>query len=142
MVSEPSCIFCKIVAGIIPSLKVLETDHALAFLDVNPVNLGHILVVPKSHHANLAELSEAVAAHIGSLLPKLCRAVQSATGAAALNVVINNGRDAGQTVDHGHWHLIPRYPGDAVHWPWTHVAYPPEGPDPLRERIASALASE
>lgn len=142
MISEPNCIFCKIVAGMIACEKVLETERALVFLDISPVNLGHVLIVPRSHHAHLGELDEADAAHVGSLLPKICRAVLSATGASAINVVINNGRDAGQTVDHGHWHVIPRFPADAVHWPWPHVAYPPEGPGPLRERIRSALASE
>lgn len=137
--SDPNCIFCKIVAGSIPCQKILETDRAIAFLDINPVNLGHLLVVPRAHHANLAELDEEDAGHVGSLLPKLARAIESVTGASSYNLVVNNGPVAGQTVFHGHWHMIPRFEGDNVRWPWTHVAYPPKGAGPLRERMAAAL---
>ena len=87
------------------------------------MNLGHVLLVPKAHHAHLADLPEPLAAHAASLLPRLCRAIQAATGADGLNVIINNGRAAGQTVDHGHWHLIPRFHGDPVDWPWPHSEY-------------------
>ena len=65
------CVFCKIVLGAIPCRRVLETDKAIAFLDINPVNLGHVLIVPKEHHADLTELPEELAAHVGSLLPRL-----------------------------------------------------------------------
>ena len=133
------CLFCKIVRGQIPSAKVLETDQAVAFLDIHPVNPGHVLLVPKAHHATLAELAEPLAAHAASLLPRLCRAIQAATGAEGLNVIVNVGRVAGQTVDHAHWHIIPRSAGDAVHWPWPHVAYAGDDLDRLRSRIASHL---
>jgi histidine triad (HIT) family protein len=120
---QPDCIFCRIVGGEIPSAKVLETDDALAFLDIHPVNKGHVLLVPKVHHASLLELPEGMAAHAASLLPRLCRAVQAATGADGFNVIVNNGRAAGQTVDHGHWHIIPRFVDDPVNWPWPHSDY-------------------
>jgi histidine triad (HIT) family protein len=120
---DPHCIFCKIAAGAIPSAKVLETAEAVAFLDINPVNHGHTLLVPRAHHAHLSELPEAVAAAIGSLLPGLCRAVRAATGADGLNVIVNNGQAAGQTIDHCHWHIIPRFADDEVSWPWPHRPY-------------------
>jgi len=120
---DPGCIFCKIARGEIPSARVLETDHAVAFLDINPVNPGHVLVVPKAHHTQLGELPEDLAAHAGSLLPRLCRAVRAVTGADGLNVIVNNGRVAGQTIDHVHWHVIPRSRHDAVHWPWPQAEY-------------------
>jgi histidine triad (HIT) family protein len=120
---DPDCIFCKIIAGEIPSTRVLETDGSLAFLDINPVNQGHILLVPKEHHATLAELSDEAAAETAVLIPRLVRAVLKATGADGLNLIVNNGRVAGQTVDHGHWHLIPRHFDDAVNWPWPHSPY-------------------
>jgi histidine triad (HIT) family protein len=120
---DPVCLFCKIARGEIPSAKVLETDHAVAFLDIRPVNPGHVLLVPREHHAQLAELPEDLAAQVGSLLPRLCRAVQKATGADGLNVIVNNGRAAGQTIDHGHWHVIPRFHNDVVNWPWPHAEY-------------------
>lgn len=118
-----SCVFCKIVAGQIPSTRVLETEDAVAFLDINPVNAGHVLVVPREHHADIFELSEETAAKVAALLPKLARAIQKATGADGLNIIVNNGRAAGQTVFHGHWHLIPRFFDDAVNWPWPHAEY-------------------
>ena len=80
--------------------------------------------MPKAHHENLLDLPADLAAHVASLLPGLCRAVVGATAAEAFNVIINNGSAAGQTVFHGHWHVIPRRSGDAVRWPWPHQSYP------------------
>jgi histidine triad (HIT) family protein len=139
---DPSCIFCKIAAGSIPSARVFETDHAVAFLDIHPVNLGHILLVPKAHFAHLSDLPDDLAAHAGMLLPRLCRAVLSATGAEALNVIVNHGPAAGQTIDHVHWHLIPRRADDAVHWPWPHLAYEGEGLNAMRTRIEQDLKGD
>ncbi|WP_422927702.1 HIT family protein [Singulisphaera sp. PoT] len=136
---EPSCLFCKIVRGDIPSSKVLETEDAIAFLDIHPVNKGHVLVVPKHHHPHLVELPEALAAHVGSILPRLCRAVQAATGADGFNVIINNGTAAGQTVDHGHWHIIPRFHDDPVEWPWPHSEYVGDELGQMRFRIEREL---
>jgi histidine triad (HIT) family protein len=120
---DPHCIFCKIVHGHIPSAKVLETDHALAFLDIHPVNPGHTLILPRAHRPHVAELPDELAGHIGSLLPRLCRAVRAASGGDGLNVIVNNGRSAGQTIDHVHWHVIPRFRDDAVNWPWPQGEY-------------------
>jgi histidine triad (HIT) family protein len=120
---DPDCIFCKIVAGEIPSARVLEAEAAVAFLDFRPVNHGHILLVPREHHPTLADLPDEAAAEAAALLPRLARAVIRATGAEGLNLIVNNGRCAGQTIDHVHWHLIPRFVDDAVNWPWPHTAY-------------------
>src|ERR1700733_12959039 len=106
---DADCVFCKIVAGDIPSALVLEADAAGAFLDIHPVNHGHVLLVPKEHHATLADLPDEAAAETASLLPRLARAVIKATGAEGMNVIVNIGRVAGQTIDHIHWHLIPRF---------------------------------
>jgi histidine triad (HIT) family protein len=119
----PDCIFCKIVRGEIPSARVLETDQALAFLDVAPLNPGHVLLVPREHHASLPDLPDELAAAMASLLPRLCRAVKSVTGAEGLNVLVNTGRVAGQSVDHVHWHIIPRHSSDSLHWPWPAGRY-------------------
>ncbi len=133
------CIFCKIVHGEIPSARVLDSDHAVAFLDINPVNHGHTLLVPKAHHAQLGELPDAIAAAVGALLPRLCRAVAAATGADGLNVIVNNGAAAGQTIDHTHWHLIPRFDDDPVNWPWPHQAYSGDELNQMRFRIEREL---
>jgi histidine triad (HIT) family protein len=136
---NPACIFCKIVHGSIPSAKLLETDHAIAFLDINPVNRGHVLLVPKAHHATLADLPEDLAAETARLVPRLARAIQGATGADGLNLIVNNGQAAGQTVFHGHWHLIPRFLDDAVDWPWPHDDYPGDELNQMRFRIEREL---
>jgi histidine triad (HIT) family protein len=142
-VSQPSdhanCLFCKIVHGSIPSAKVLETDQVLAFLDINPVNRGHVLVVPKAHHASLADLPDDLAAETARLVPRLARAIQAATGADGLNLIINNGQAAGQTVFHGHWHLIPRFLDDPINWPWPHAEYSGDDLNQMRFRIEREL---
>jgi histidine triad (HIT) family protein len=136
---DPHCIFCKIIAGHIPSTRVLEAPEAIAFLDINPVNHGHTLIVPKAHHALLSELPDALAAEVGALLPRLCRAIRAATGADGLNVIVNHGEAAGQTIDHCHWHIIPRFRNDSVHWPWPHQAYAGDQLNEMKSRIERAL---
>lgn len=139
MSHHPSCLFCKIARGEVPAARVLETDRALAFLDINPVNPGHLLLVPKDHHATLADLPDDLAGAAATLLPRLCRAVRDTTGAEGLNVIVNLGRVAGQTIDHVHWHIIPRFNGDAVRWPWPHFPYQGDELDQMRGRIEQAL---
>ena len=120
---DPNCIFCKIIHGQIASSRILETDHLLSFLDIHPVNPGHCLIVPKGHYAQVDDLPPSLAAQTGSVLPRLCRAIRAATGADGINVIINNGRAAGQTIDHCHWHIIPRFREDTVNWPWPQGEY-------------------
>jgi histidine triad (HIT) family protein len=139
---DPHCIFCKIVAGQLPSARLLETDEAVAFLDVNPVNPGHTLLVPIGHAAQVSDLADGVAAAVGSLLPRLCRAIAAATGAHGLNVIVNNGRAAGQTIDHCHWHIIPRFDDDTVNWPWPHGQYAGDELGQMRFRIERELNLE
>ena len=133
------CIFCKIVAGTIPCARVYEDDAVLAFLDIGPLNPGHTLVVPKEHFATLPELPDALASATAAVVPRICRAVQAATSAEGLNVVVNVGRVAGQTVDHVHWHVIPRHGGDALRWPWPAGRCEPEEMERLRKEVASRV---
>jgi histidine triad (HIT) family protein len=138
-VHDPHCIFCKIIRGEIPAAKVIETARAVAFLDIHPVTHGHTLLVPRSHHPRLADVPEELAAHAGSLLPHLCRAIAAATGAPGLNVVMNNGRVAGQTIDHCHWHIIPRFNDDPVSWAWPQGEYVGDELSQMRFRIEREL---
>lgn len=117
------CLFCKIIENRIPSRRVYQDDVCIAFLDINPVNRGHVLIVPRIHHEDLTSLPPEVAAHVASKLPALCTAVVRATGAEGFNVIVNNGKVAGQTIFHGHWHIIPRFHDDTVNWPWPQGAY-------------------
>jgi histidine triad (HIT) family protein len=102
-------VFTKILRGDIPCHRVYEDDHVLAFLDVNPISRGHLLVIPKEPAATLDALSDDAAAAIGRVLPRLSRAVIAATGATAFNVLQNNGPDAHQAVFHVHFHIIPKH---------------------------------
>ena len=112
------CIFCKIVAGDIPSHKVYEDDSVLAFLDIAPVNPGHTLVIPKKHFANLEEVPETELAELIAVVKKVGRAVKRGLNAAGYNVQVNNDPVAGQIIPHLHFHIIPRKDKDGLKlWP-------------------------
>jgi histidine triad (HIT) family protein len=113
-------IFLKIIAGQIPCHKVYEDDKVLAFLDINPLSRGHTLVIPKEPAETLDALSDDSAAALGRVLPRVCRAVITATGTREYNVLENNGRGAHQVVQHVHFHIIPkpdRNQGLGIGWP-------------------------
>ena len=113
-------IFTKILAGEIPCHKVFEDDKVLAFLDINPLSRGHVLVIPKEPAETLDKLSDDSAAALGRVLPRLSRAVLAATGARHYNVLQNNGAPAHQAVFHVHFHIIPKYDdgqGLGIDWP-------------------------
>ena len=101
-------IFGKILRGEIPCHRIYEDDAVLAFLDVNPLSRGHTLVIPKEPAETVDQLSDAAAAAIGRVLPRIARAVLAATGARAYNLLQNNGAEAHQAVFHVHFHIIPR----------------------------------
>ena len=101
-------IFDRILAGELPCHRVYEDEHVLAFLDIAPLARGHTLVIPKERAAYLHELSDASAAALGRVLPRLCRAVMRASGTAQYNILQNNGAAAHQAVFHVHFHIIPR----------------------------------
>jgi histidine triad (HIT) family protein len=134
-------IFSRIVKGEIPAAKVLETDRALAFLDISPVNHGHVLLIPKEAYPSIDDLPDDLAAHLASLLPRLSRAVRKSTGAEGINVVVNNGEAAGQTIFHVHFHIIPRFHGDPVRWPWPHQPYEEGALEAMRAKVEKALKS-
>jgi histidine triad (HIT) family protein len=102
-------VFSKILRGEIPSHRVYEDDHVLAFLDVNPISRGHTLVIPKDPVETIDQLSDEAAAAIGRVLPRIARAVLAATGASAFNILQNNGAAAHQAVQHVHFHIIPKH---------------------------------
>ena len=109
-----NCIFCKIIKGEIPSAKVFENDDIYAFLDIAPLAEGHLLVISKAHYATIIEMPAELMGKLGEVLPMLANAVCKATGTTACNVFQNNGRPAGQLVDHLHFHIVPRTPGDGI----------------------------
>lgn len=109
----PETIFAKIIRGEIPCHRVHDDAHVLAFLDINPLSRGHVLVIPKEPAVTLDQLSDESAAALGRVLPRICRAVVKVTGAKAYNVLQNNGAGAHQAVMHVHFHVIPRFAADA-----------------------------
>ena len=112
-------IFSKIIAGEIPCHRVYEDDKVLAFLDINPLSRGHVLVIPKEPAETLDLLSDDASAAVGRVLPRLCRAVMAATGARHYNVLQNNGAPAHQAVFHVHFHIIPRYDDAGLEIEWN-----------------------
>ncbi len=109
-----NCIFCKIMKKEIPCAKVYEDDKILAFLDIEPVNEGHTLVIPKRHHTDLFELPEEILAHSLAVIKKIAIAVKKAVNADGINIGMNNGVAAGQAVFHAHFHIIPRFTEDKL----------------------------
>ena len=142
MPSKPDTVFDKILAGEIPCHKIYEDDHVLAFLDIGPLCPGHMLVIPKERKAFLHELSDAAAAAIGQVLPRLSRALMAATGATDYNVLQNNGTKAHQVVMHVHFHIIPRCEDGGLDIGWNAKPLPGEIADSLREAMLADLASD
>jgi len=132
------CIFCKIIGGEVPSARVYEDDEIVAFLDIMPISKGHTLVVPKRHCETLEEASEAMLAGISAALKKLSRAVMIGTGAAGVNLLLANGKAAGQVVEHLHFHIIPRHEGDGLHFDANRGKYNGDELENYRNRIAVA----
>jgi len=133
------CIFCKIVAGQLPCAKVLETESVLAFMDVNPLSAGHVLVIPKRHCERLTDLPADDAAEIGKALPDVSRAVVVAAKAHGFNIYQTNGSCAGQVVGHVHFHIIPRNPGDGLGFRWNAGKYGPGEMETYRSLISQEI---
>ena len=103
---------CSIINGDIPSYKVYEDDDFLAFLDISQAELGHTLVIPKKHFDNFLEMDDKTAKELIVLVKKIANSVKLATNAKGINILNNNGLAAGQSVNHIHFHIIPRYDND------------------------------
>jgi histidine triad (HIT) family protein len=134
-------VFGKIVRGEIPCNKVYEDDKVLAFLDINPLSPGHILVVPKEPAETLDRLSDDSAAALGRVLPRLCRAMIAATGVREYNVLENNGHGAHQAIAHVHFHIIPKpnsREGLGIGWPAQGVDR--DAAAALAKKIAGAIS--
>lgn len=111
------CVFCKIIKGEIPSDKIYEDDNFFAFLDINPVNFGHTLLIPKGHSENLYDLPDEILKKTAPLIKKIAIAVKKSVNADGINIVMNNDSAAGQVVTHAHFHIVPRFANDGFrHW--------------------------
>jgi histidine triad (HIT) family protein len=133
------CIFCKITRGEIPCAKIYETDLALSFLDIGPINAGHALVIPKKHYTSIFDIPEEELTACMLVVKKIAAAVYKTSGAAGLNLLQNNFRAAGQLVEHVHFHLIPRHEQDGFMSSWPGKAYAVGEMDKTLQRILAAL---
>jgi len=132
---DPECIFCKIVTGQIPAIKIYEDDKVLAFLDIGPLSDGHTLVIPKDHYTRIHDCPANLLASLGTIAGRIAGAVASAMNSDGYNLLCNNGRAAGPLVEHVHFHIIPRMTGDGVFTQWPAKRYPEGKIEKLAERI-------
>ncbi|MBP7934982.1 MAG: HIT family protein [Phycisphaerae bacterium] len=140
MSADPNCIFCKIVAGQIPALRVFEDDGTLAFLDIGPLAEGHLLVVPKEHYARVEDMPPDKMAALARHFPRLVRAVVGVTSAEGCNLLLNNEPVAGQEVPHVHWHVIPRSAADGLGFRWKPSKYATGRGEVVQQLVKDALS--
>ncbi len=130
------CLFCKIIKGEIPSVKVYEDENSIAFLDINPINRGHTLLIPKEHSRNIFDIKEETFKNLIPTLQKISLAVKKGTNADGINIGINNEPVAGQVVFHTHIHIIPRFEQDGLK-SWQGEQYKNGEMEKVAEKIKS-----
>jgi histidine triad (HIT) family protein len=142
---DPNCIFCRIIAGKIPTRVIMQNENAMALLDAFPLAAGHSLVIPKSHYSKVQQMSKQDAMAVFELVWKLTGAVETGSKVNASTIAIHNGSEAGQEVPHVHVHIVPRKRGDGAGPIHSMFKVKPElssqEMDSLCERIASNLSS-
>jgi histidine triad (HIT) family protein len=125
-VSDPDCIFCKIIASELPGQIVEEDERTIAFMDINPATRGHLLVIPRAHARNLLEISpEDLGATIATA-QRMAQRVNQRLEPAGINLINSCGSAAWQTVFHFHVHVIPRYEDDPLKLPWVPASGDPD----------------
>ncbi|MBI5022910.1 MAG: HIT family protein [Candidatus Magasanikbacteria bacterium] len=132
------CIFCKIINGELPCVKVYEDIEIMAFLDIHPVNFGHTLIVPKAHYINISDTPTDLLGKLMVVTQKIAPAILKATGTSSFNLGVNNGAPAGQVIFHTHFHVMPRYEGDGYKM-WGSRAYAPGEMEKLGEAVKAAI---
>ena len=136
--SEPDCIFCKIVSGAIPAAIVGEDERTIAFMDIAPATRGHALVIPREHTADLLSVDPEELSAVAVASKRLAGRMSERLGADGVNLVNSCGAAAWQTVFHFHMHVIPRYEGDPLRLPWV----PAPGDPAVIQSAAQELARE
>ncbi len=133
------CIFCKIIAGGVPSQKVYENELILAILDINPIAPGHTLVLPKTHVEMFTDLRPDILGELAIRAQQVARGVARATNAQGFNLLMNNHKCSGQAIPHAHWHIIPRKTDDGVRFNWQPTQYPEGEAARIATNIREAL---
>jgi histidine triad (HIT) family protein len=124
--ADPNCIFCKIVAGELPATIVDEDERTIAFMDINPANRGHALVIPREHSPDLLSVDRDDLLAVMLASQRLAGRAKERLGADGVNLVNSCGAVAWQSVFHFHVHMIPRYEGDPLRLPWVPAPGDPE----------------
>lgn len=136
---DENCIFCKLANGDIPTATVYEDEYLRAIMDAAPANKGHIIILPKSHAANIYELEDEYVSRAFVLAKKLAVALKKLTGCDGVNILQNNGVAAGQTVFHFHVHVIPRFKNDDCTIVWKPTSYEDGEASEVAKKIAELL---
>jgi len=136
---DDNCIFCKILNGEIPSIKLFEDDKTFAFMDINPANPGHALVIPKYHASNLLEIPAEWLMATTATAQKVAKAVQETLAPDGINLLQANGRGAAQSVLHFHIHVLPRRNEDGLEMNWGLIPGDMAEISSLAEKIQKAL---
>lgn len=111
---EKPCVFCLIAAKKIPAKIVYEDEESMAFLDINPANAGHTLLIPKQHFETIEDMSPEKFKELADVLQRISTGLVKSTEALGLNILQNNGEIAGQMMPHIHFHIVPRYKDDGL----------------------------
>ena len=131
MAADPDCLFCKIVAGDVPSTRVHEDERTIAIMDINPATRGHLLVIPRDHATDLRDIAPEDLHAVLDVGQRIAGTMEEKLGADGVNLLNSCGPAAWQTVFHFHIHVIPRYRTDPLRLPW----HPAPGD---RDQIAAA----
>ena len=131
---DPNCIFCKVIAGEIPGEIVDSDDRTVTVMDINPATRGHVVVIPREHAADLADVSDEDMVATMHAVRRIVARMRETLAPAGFNVLNNMGRAAWQSIFHFHVHVIPRYEDDPLELPWI--------PEPADQAELAAVASE
>ncbi|MCC7574269.1 HIT family protein [Candidatus Woesearchaeota archaeon] len=129
-----NCIFCKIIKQEIQAHKIYEDEETIVILDINPASKGHSLVIPKKHYENLQDVTEEALKNIIVTTKKIAKKLQEKLNATGINVVNASGKDAQQTVEHIHFHVVPRYKEDGLDL-WFHGRKKELNVDEIKKQI-------
>ena len=136
---DEKSLFTRIIEGENPSFKIFENEYVYSFLDINPASYGHTLVVPKEPASSLHELSQQSASELGKALAKISKSIREVTGVTSYNIVQNNGSEAGQTVFHVHFHIIPKYSDSNHELTWPTGSLDNKDASELADRISRGI---
>jgi histidine triad (HIT) family protein len=133
--ADPNCIFCKVVAGELPSEQIDSDERTVTVMDINPATRGHAVVITRTHAANLSEVTDEDALAAMQSARRVVDRMRATLEPAGFNILHNIGRAAWQSIFHFHVHVVPRYEDDPLELPWV-----PEPADPAElARVADQI---